>query len=98
MDRVHGPDESGKKGRRRQSGLAYFLAKKGDQQTTEEEVKKNAAGRVKKHIGKVKPVSVIAPEEVVEDERNILDGAVMGRVGIEEEIMAKRFENKKAGS
>src|SRR2546423_12436379 len=43
----------------------------------------------------MKPVGVVIPNQIVDDVRNVLDWPVVGRKGIDKEVMAKIFQNQK---
>jgi hypothetical protein len=60
----------------------------------QEKIKKNSTRPMQKHVGQMKSELVRIPKEVVDDEGDILDGAVMGRQRIQKQIMAERFGNK----
>ena len=65
------------------------------EQLSQQRIKKQPARDVEEEIGQVKSVGVVVPEEIIGDEGEILHRPIMRRVGIEKEVMTKRFENEK---
>jgi hypothetical protein len=49
---------------------------------------------VQQRIGEVESKFVGVPKEIIKDERDILNGSVVGRERIQKQVVAERFQNK----
>jgi hypothetical protein len=57
-------------------------------------IKNHAAQNVPEHIREMVTKWVFAPEKVVEDVRNRLDGSVMSRISVRKKIVPERLQNE----
>ena len=59
----------------------------------EKEVEKNSARDMPKDVRQMITVGVGVPEKVIEHVGDVLDRAIMGREGLEQEVMSKRLQD-----
>ncbi len=60
----------------------------------EQKVEQNAAAGVQEHVREMKSELVRIPKEIVEDEGNVLNRAIMGRERIQEQIVTEGFRDQ----
>ena len=98
MHWVHDPEERDKKCAQRPDriiALVQLRRPEGGKELFQQQIKQQTARDVEEEIGQMKAIEIAVPKKIIDDEGEILHGPIMRGVGIEKEMMTKRFEDKK---